>query len=73
MDTQVRKSKDYKSDTKPVWCPGCGDFSVLNAITKALAELGLPREEIALVSGIGCSSRVPAYTKVYGFHGLHAM
>lgn len=71
MDTQVKNAKDYKSDNKPVWCPGCGDFSVLNAMTKALAELALPREDVALVSGIGCSSRVPAYTKVYGFHGLH--
>lgn len=63
--------KDYKSDTKPVWCPGCGHFSVLAAITKALAELSLPREKVAVVSGIGCSSRIPAYTSVYGFHGVH--
>lgn len=63
--------QDFKSDVKPIWCPGCGDFSVLSAITKALAELGRPREQIAFVSGIGCSSRIPAYTKVYGFHGVH--
>jgi len=54
-----------------VWCPGCGDFAVLNAITKALAFLGLPREEVALITGIGCSSRIAAYTSVYGFHGVH--
>jgi 2-oxoglutarate ferredoxin oxidoreductase subunit beta len=63
--------KDYKSDIKPVWCPGCGDFAVLNAITKALAWLELPRDDIALITGIGCSSRIAAYTSLYGFHGVH--
>jgi 2-oxoglutarate ferredoxin oxidoreductase subunit beta len=65
------KPKDYKSDIKPIWCPGCGDFAVLNAITKALAFLQLAHEDVALISGIGCSSRIAAYTSVYGFHGLH--
>jgi 2-oxoglutarate ferredoxin oxidoreductase subunit beta len=65
------KAKDYKSDLKPIWCPGCGDYTVLNSITRALAELALPPEEVAVVSGIGCSSRIPAYTSVYGFHGVH--
>jgi 2-oxoglutarate ferredoxin oxidoreductase subunit beta len=65
------KPKDYKSAIKPVWCPGCGDFAVLNAITKALAFLELARENVALISGIGCSSRIAAYTSVYGFHGVH--
>ena len=65
------KPKDYKSDLKPVWCPGCGDFAVLNAITKALAFKQTPREEVSLVTGIGCSSRIAAYTSVYGFHGVH--
>lgn len=64
-------AKDYKSDVKPIWCPGCGDFSVLAAITRALATLNLPPENVAVVSGIGCSSRIPAYTSVYGFHGVH--
>lgn len=63
--------KDYRSEIKPVWCPGCGDFSVLSAITKALADMALPRQDVAIVSGIGCSSRIPAYTTVYGFHGVH--
>jgi len=63
--------KGYKSDYKPVWCPGCGDYSVLSSITKALSELGVKREDAAIVSGIGCSSRIPAYTAVYGFHGIH--
>lgn len=65
------KPKDYKSDIKPVWCPGCGDFAVLNAITKALAFMELEREDVALLTGIGCSSRIAAYTSVYGFHGIH--
>jgi len=56
---------------KPVWCPGCGDFGVLNALTKALAALSVAREKVALISGIGCSARLPAYTGVYGFHGIH--
>ncbi len=62
---------DYKSGYKPIWCPGCGDFTVLGAVTRALASLQLPPHEVAVVSGIGCSSRIPAYTSCYGFHGVH--
>ena len=62
---------NYKSGYKPIWCPGCGDFSVLSSIAKALAMLQLPPHEVAVVSGIGCSSRIPAYTTCYGFHGVH--
>lgn len=65
------KASDYKSDVKPVWCPGCGDYHVLLSITRAFAELALRREDIAVISGIGCSSRIPAYTSTYGFHGVH--
>ncbi|MEO8137264.1 MAG: 2-oxoacid:ferredoxin oxidoreductase subunit beta [Betaproteobacteria bacterium] len=61
----------FKSTYKPIWCPGCGDFSVLTSITKALALIGRPPEAVAVVSGIGCSSRMPAYTTCYGFHGVH--
>jgi 2-oxoglutarate ferredoxin oxidoreductase subunit beta len=61
----------FKSTVKPVWCPGCGDYSVLSAITKALAIIGKPPHEVGVVSGIGCSSRIPAYTSCYGFHGVH--
>ncbi|MEZ5542115.1 MAG: 2-oxoacid:ferredoxin oxidoreductase subunit beta [Pseudomonadota bacterium] len=67
----VLKARDYKSALKPVWCPGCGHFAVLAAVTKALAYLRLRREEVALISGIGCSSRLPAYVDSYGFHGVH--
>ncbi len=62
---------DYKSDYKPIWCPGCGDYSVLLALTKAFAQLQLRPEQTSVVSGIGCSSRIPAYTSTYGFHGVH--
>lgn len=65
------KPGDYKSEAKPIWCPGCGDYHVLLSFTRAFAELGIPPEEIVVVSGIGCSSRIPAYTSCYGFHGVH--
>jgi 2-oxoglutarate ferredoxin oxidoreductase subunit beta len=64
-------AKDYRSDLKPIWCPGCGDFGVLTALHRALAAIGRPPHEIALVSGIGCSSRIPGYTTVYGFNSVH--
>ncbi len=71
MSTPALQARDYKSGVKPIWCPGCGHFAVLAAITRSLAYLELPREEVALISGIGCSSRLPAYVDSYGFHGLH--
>ena len=64
-------AKDYKSDVKPIWCPGCGHFGVQAALFRALAQLDLPPEQVAVISGIGCSSRLPAYTECYGFHGIH--
>jgi 2-oxoglutarate ferredoxin oxidoreductase subunit beta len=70
QDTQY-VPKDFKSDQEVRWCPGCGDHSVLNAVQKALAELGIPKEKFAFVSGIGCSSRFPYYMNTYGFHGIH--
>lgn len=74
MNEEVKpklKASVYKSKLKPIWCPGCGHFGVLSAITKAFAYLSIPNEKITLVSGIGCSSRVPAYINVFGFHGVH--
>jgi len=62
---------DFKSDIKPVWCPGCGDYHVLLSFTKAMAHLGVQPHEVAVISGIGCSSRIPAYTNCYGFHSIH--
>jgi len=71
MTIPALKAKDYKSGVKAVWCPGCGHFAVLSALTKAMAHLGLVKKDMAVVSGIGCSSRLPAYLDTYGFHGVH--
>jgi len=71
MSCGVYQAKDYKSDLKPIWCPGCGDFGVVQAIYRALAAIGRPPHEIAFVSGIGCSSRIPGYTTAYGFNSVH--
>lgn len=64
-------AKEYKGDLKPIWCPGCGDFGVVQAIYRALAAVGRPPHEVAFVSGIGCSSRIPGYTTTYGFNSVH--
>ena len=63
--------KDFASDQEVRWCPGCGDYAILAQIQKVLPELGIPREKIVFVSGIGCSSRFPYYMNTYGFHGIH--
>ncbi len=63
--------RDFKGQTDPDWCPGCGDFGVLNALQRAVAELGLRPHEILTVSGIGCSSNLPGYFNSYGMHTLH--
>jgi 2-oxoglutarate ferredoxin oxidoreductase subunit beta len=64
-------AKDFKSDQEVRWCPGCGDYSVLAAMQSFLPSLGLEREKIAFVSGIGCSSRFPYYLNTYGMHSIH--
>ena len=63
--------KDFKGRVDPDWCPGCGDFGVLNALKTAVAELGLLPHEVLTVSGIGCSSNLPGYINTYGMHTLH--
>jgi 2-oxoglutarate ferredoxin oxidoreductase subunit beta len=71
----IYSAADYKSDVEVKWCPGCGDHAVLNSMEGALAALstedGTAPEDFAVVSGIGCSSRLPYYVKTYGFHGIH--
>ncbi len=67
----TRKANDYKSGVKPIWCPGCGDYAVLNGLMRAFANLDIASERIAVASGIGCSSRFPAFLKTYGMHGIH--
>ncbi len=64
-------AKDFQSDQEVRWCPGCGDYAILSAMTHVLPKLGIPRENIVVVSGIGCSSRFPYYTDTFGFHGIH--
>ena len=63
--------KDYASDQEVRWCLGCGDYAILKAVHKALAELGAPRERTVFVSGIGCAARLPYYMSTYGFHTIH--
>ncbi len=73
MDTQDIKytPKDFKNSQLVRWCPGCGDYGVLNSLHKAMAELGIAPHDTAVISGIGCSSRLPYYMNTYGFHTIH--
>ncbi len=68
---QVLTRKDFVSDQEVRWCPGCGDYSVLAQTQKLMPDLGIPRENIVFISGIGCSSRLPYYVNTYGFHSIH--
>ena len=65
------KPSDYKSTLTPVWCPGCGHFGVLSALYRAMTELRLESRNTVILSGIGCSSRLPGYVNCYGFNGVH--
>ncbi len=67
----VLKAKDFASDQDVRWCPGCGDYAILNQVRKVFAKLGMSRENSVFVSGIGCSSRFPYYMSTYGFHSIH--
>lgn len=62
---------NYKSDQAVRWCPGCGDHAILNTLHKAMASIGVPPHKMAVISGIGCSSRLPYYMNTYGFHTIH--
>ena len=63
--------KDFVSDQDVRWCPGCGDYSILASVQQTLPTLGIPKENIVFVSGIGCSSRLPYYVNTFGFHTIH--
>lgn len=63
--------KDFKSENEVRWCAGCGDFAIINAVQRTMAEMGVPKEKFAVISGIGCSSRFPYYMNTYGFHTIH--
>ena len=67
----ILQPADYKSDLKPVWCAGCGDFGALAALHRAMAKLQLQPRDTVVVSGIGCSSRLPGYVSTFGFNGVH--
>lgn len=71
MSQEKIRWQDYKSHLHPVWCPGCGHFGVLNGIYQALSKLQIPQHKISFISGIGCSSRIPGYTKTYSFNTIH--
>lgn len=69
--TPLLTSKDFATDQEVRWCPGCGDYSILAQVQKVMPTLGIPRENIVIVSGIGCSSRFPYYMNTYGMHSIH--
>ncbi len=75
MGIDVKEPKptraDFATDQTVRWCPGCGDYSILAQVQKVMPELGIARENIVFVSGIGCSSRFPYYMNTYGFHSIH--
>jgi len=68
---QTLTSKDFVTDQEVRWCPGCGDYSILAQVQKVMPTIGVPRENIVIVSGIGCSSRFPYYMNTYGMHSIH--
>ncbi len=69
MTTYTRQ--DFQSDQEVRWCPGCGDFTILSSVQTFMASMGVPKENIVIISGIGCSSRFPYYVNTYGMHGIH--
>src|SRR4029453_18293519 len=64
-------AKEFKTDQEVRWCPGCGDYAILAAVQSFLPELGIPRERIVFISGIGCAARFPYYVETYGIHSIH--
>ncbi len=64
-------AKDFASDQEVRWCPGCGDYSILAQVQRIMPDLGIPKENVAIISGIGCSSRFPYYMNTYGMHSIH--
>ncbi len=71
MSTAKLTKKDFQTDQEVRWCPGCGDYAILNSVQQTLPALGIPKENFVVVSGIGCSSRFPYYMNTYGFHTIH--
>lgn len=71
VETPTLSRKDFVSDQEVRWCPGCGDYAILSQMQKIMPDLGIPRENIVFISGIGCSSRFPYYMNTYGIHSIH--
>jgi len=75
MSTQTQapeyKKKDFESDQQVRWCPGCGDYAILSNVQSVFAELGVKKEDLVVISGIGCAARFPYYMDTYGFHSIH--
>lgn len=71
VNTQELTKKDFQSESEIKWCTGCGGYAILNSVVSILPIIGVRKEDVCFVSGIGCSSRFPYYIKAYGFHGLH--
>jgi 2-oxoglutarate ferredoxin oxidoreductase subunit beta len=70
-ETPALTAKDFATDQEVRWCPGCGDYSILAQVQKIMPTLGIPKEDIVIISGIGCSSRFPYYMNTYGMHSIH--
>ncbi len=71
IEKPILTAKDFATDQEVRWCPGCGDYSILAQVQKVMPTLGIPKENIVIVSGIGCSSRFPYYMNTYGMHSIH--
>jgi 2-oxoglutarate ferredoxin oxidoreductase subunit beta len=71
LNSPTLTAKDFATDQEVRWCPGCGDYSILAQVQKVMPTLGIPRENIAIISGIGCSSRFPYYMNTFGMHSIH--
>jgi 2-oxoglutarate ferredoxin oxidoreductase subunit beta len=71
VETLEYTYKDFASDQEVKWCPGCGDYAILKSVQKVMPEIGIKKEDVVFVSGIGCSSRFPYYMNTYGFHSIH--
>lgn len=71
VTTAPLTAKDFQTDQEVRWCPGCGDYSILAQVQKVMPSIGVPRENIVIISGIGCSSRFPYYMNTYGMHSIH--
>ena len=69
--SSIYKKKDFISDQQVKWCPGCGDYAILSSVQQSMAKIGVAPHNIAVVSGIGCSSRFPYYMGTYGLHSIH--